>query len=76
MHISKERMQGEGKNLKPFCYGPFKILKQVGNNAFQLYFPSYMQMYSVVNVANLRLYETPLIIDHESDIQHPSIEDL
>ena len=32
-------------------------------------------MYSVVNVENLRLYEPPLIVDYESDIQLPSIED-
>ena len=74
LHISKERMQGEGKKLKPIRYGPFKILKQVGNNAFQLDLPSYMQMYSVVNVENLRLYEPPLIVDYESEIQLPFIE--
>lgn len=32
-------------------------------------------MYSVVNVENLRLYEPPLIVDHESVVQLPSIED-
>ena len=48
--INKERMQGEGKNLKPIHYGPLKIIKKVGNNAFQIDLPSYMQMYSVVNV--------------------------
>lgn len=69
-------MQGEGKKLKPIHYGPFKILKQFGNNAFQLDLPSYMQMYSVVNVENLCLYEPPLIVDHESDIQLPSIDDI
>jgi hypothetical protein len=52
-------MQGEGKKLKHIRYGPFKILKQVGNNYFQLDFPSYIQMYSVMNVENLRLYEPP-----------------
>ena len=75
MHISKERMQGEGKNLKPFHYGPFKIIKQVGNNAFQLDLPSFMYMYSVDNVENLHLYEPPLIDDQGSDLQLPSIED-
>ena len=74
MHISKERIQGEGKKLKPIHYGPFKIIKQVGNNEFQLDLPSYMQMYSIVNVKNLRLYEPPLIDDQGSDIQLPSIE--
>ena len=68
LHISKERMQGEGKKMKPIHYGPFKILKKVGNNAFQLDFPSYMQMYSIMNVENLCLYEPPLIDDYESDI--------
>ena len=68
-------MEAEGKKLNSIHYGPFKILKQVGNNAFQLHFPSYMQMYFVVNVENLCLYEPPLIVDHESDIQLPSIED-
>ena len=56
-------MQGEGKKLKAIRYGPFKIIKKVGNNAFQLDLPSYMQMYSVANVENLRLYEPPLIDD-------------
>ena len=68
-------MQGEGKKLKPIRYGPFKILKKVGNKAFQLDLTSCMQMYSVVNVENLCLYEPPLIVDHESVVQLPSIED-
>ena len=75
-HFSfRSRMQGEGKKLKPIRYGPFKIIKQAGNNAFQLDLPSYMQMYAIVNVENLRLYEPPLIDDQRSDIQLPSIED-
>ena len=61
-------MQGEGKRLKPIRYGPFKIIKQVGNNAFQLEFPSYMKMYSVFNVENLSVYEPPLIDDQGSDV--------
>ena len=67
-------MQGEGKNIKPIHYGPFKIIRQVGNNAFQLDFPSYMKMYLVVNVENLHLYEPPLIDDQGSDVQLLSIE--
>ena len=75
LHISKERMQGEGQKLKPILYGPFNIIKQVGNNALQLDLPSYIQMYSVVNVEKLRLYEPPSINDPVSDVQIPSIED-
>jgi hypothetical protein len=74
LHISKERLEGEGKKLKPIHYGPFNIIKQVGNNAFQHDSPSYMKMYSVFNVENLCLYEPPLIDDQGSDIQLPSIE--
>ena len=61
-------MQGGGKKLKPIRYGPFKIIKKVGNNAFQLELPSYMQMYSVVNVENLHFCEPPLIDDQGSDV--------
>eukprot|EP00253_Pinus_taeda_P010211 PITA_10211 len=63
LQISKERLQGEGKKLKPIRYCPFRILEKIGNNAFRLDLPSYMQIYVVVNVENLRLYEPPLIED-------------
>jgi hypothetical protein len=63
LYISKERLKGEGKKLKPNRYGPFKILDKIGNNAFRLDLPPYMQMYAVVNVENLKLYEPPLIDD-------------
>ena len=55
LYISKERLQGEGKKLKPIRYGPFTILEKIGNNAFKLDLPSYKQIYSVFNVKNLRL---------------------
>ena len=75
LYISKERLQDEGKKLKPICYGPFKILEKIGNNAFKLDLPSYMKIYSIVNVENLRLYEPPLIGDQGQSVQIPSIED-
>ena len=75
LHISKERVQGEGKKLKPIRYGPFIILENVGENAFKLDFPSYMQIYFVVNVENLRLYEPPLIEDQGENVHIPSIEE-
>jgi len=74
LYISKERLQGEGKKLKPICYGPFKILENIGNNAFKLDFPPYMQIYSIVNVENLRLFEPPLIDDQGEHVQLPSID--
>jgi hypothetical protein len=63
IYISKVRLKGEGKKLKPIRYGTFKILEKIGNNAFLLDLPPYMKMYAVVNVENLRLCEPPLIDD-------------
>ena len=56
-YISKDRMQGEGKNLKPIRYGPFKILESIGEDAFHLDLPAYMHIYSVINADCLRLFE-------------------
>ena len=48
IYISKERMKGEGKNLKPIRYGPFEIVENFGHNALQLNFLPYIHIYSVV----------------------------
>jgi hypothetical protein len=72
LHINKDRMKGEGKNIKPIWYGPFEILEKIGTNAFRLDLPSYMQMYSVVNVENLKLYEPPMIMDKYEGVQVPN----
>ncbi|XP_059067898.1 uncharacterized protein LOC131858618 [Cryptomeria japonica] len=76
LHISKERMQGEGRKLKPIRYGPFEILEKIGTNAFHLNLPPYMHIYSVVNVENLKSYEPPMILDEDTNIQVPSVDDL
>lgn len=67
-------MKGEGKNLKPIRYGPFKILEKIGNNSFHLELPPYMQMYSV-NVKNLKLYEPPMIMDDDKNVQVSIVDD-
>ena len=76
MYISKYRMQGEGKKLKPIKYGPFRILEKIGENAFRLDLPTYMHIYSVVNANCLRLFEPSMIEDPEEQSQLPSINDL
>ena len=43
-------------------------MDKVGTNDFLLDFPPYMQMYFVVNVENLKLYEPPMIMDQEEDV--------
>ena len=73
--ISKDRLKGEGKKLKPIRYGPFTILDKIGTNAFRLDLPPYMQIYSVVNVDNLKLYEPPMIVDEDENVQVPSVDD-
>ena len=69
-------MQGEGKNLKPIRYGPFRILENIGENTFHLDLPAYMHIYSIVNVDCLRLFEPSMIEDPEEKSQLPSIDDL
>ena len=34
-----------------------------------------MQIYSVVNVENLKLYEPPMIVDEDENVQVPSLDD-
>ena len=76
MYISKDRMQGEVKKLKPIRDGPFRILEKIVENSFHLDLPAYMHIYSVVNADSLRLFEPSLIEDPEEQIQLPSINDL
>jgi hypothetical protein len=75
LHLGKDRLRGVGKKLKPIRYGPFKILRKIGDNACQLELPAYMEMYSVVNVDKLKLFE-PSMLDDEPDGTLPTVEDL
>jgi hypothetical protein len=42
---------------------------------FFLDVPTYMEMYSFVNVENLNLYEPPMIMDEDESIQVPPVDD-
>eukprot|EP00253_Pinus_taeda_P010104 PITA_10104 len=75
-YIRKDRIQGEGKKLKPIRYGPFRIPKTIGENALRLDLPTYMQIYSVMNANCLRLFEPSMIKDPEEQSQLPSVDDL
>ena len=68
-------MKGEGKKLKPIHYGPFTILEKSGTNAFRLDIPPYMQIYSVVNVENLKLFEPPMIMDQDEEVSIHSVDE-
>jgi hypothetical protein len=53
----------------------FNILEKVGDNSYKLNIPPYMRIYSIVNVENVKLYETSML-DQEEEKVLPSIEDL
>ena len=62
LYINNQRITCEGKNINPINYGFFKILYNIGTNTFHLDVPSYMHMYSTVNVENLKPYKPTMII--------------
>ena len=77
LKLSKERLKGEGKKLKPLRYGPFRILQQIGDNALKLDLPPYLGMYSVINAEYLKLFEPPLLDDDGDDkVVLPPVDDL
>jgi hypothetical protein len=75
LHINKDRMKGEGKNLRPIWYVPFNILEKICSNCFCLHLPYYMQMHSVMNVENLKLYNPPMIMDEDKNVHVSTIDD-
>jgi hypothetical protein len=76
IHINKEILKGEGKKLKTIHYGSFTILEKSGTNGFRLDIPPYMQIYSVVNIENLKLnFEPPMIMDQDDEVSIPSVDE-
>ena len=53
-------------------------MEQVSENAFRLNLLKYMNIYSVVNVEHLKLYEPSMLIEDEEGLDHIlwSIDDL
>jgi hypothetical protein len=66
---------GEGKKLNPIRYGPFTILEKSGTNAFRLNIPPYVQIYLVVNVENLKLFEPLMIMDQDEEVSMPLVDE-
>ena len=50
-------------------------MDKIDTNAFRLDLPPCMQIYSVVNVENMKLYEPPMIVDEDKNVQVPSVDD-
>lgn len=76
LYLEKACLQGPNKKLKPLRYGPFKILEQYGTNAFKLDLPGYMNIYSVTNAENLKLFEPSLLDEREESPLLPTMHDL
>ena len=49
------------KKMKPLQYGPYSILKQNGENTFQLDIPACLGLHLVFNVELLQPYHAPLL---------------
>ena len=64
LHLGKERSKEEGTKLKPIRYGPFKILKKIGDIACQFNLPNFMDINFVVNIEHLKPFE-PSMLDDE-----------
>lgn len=68
-------MIGEGKKIRLIMYDLFRIVENIGTNAFYLDIPLYKHMYSIINVESLKLYEPSMIMDKVEDIQVCTIDD-
>ena len=52
LHLRKERFPNQPKKrLMPRCDGPFKILKKIGDNAYQIELPSKYGVHATFNIA-------------------------
>ena len=65
-------LQGPHRKLHPLHYGPYKIIKKVGENAFELNLPPFLGVHLVFNVELLKPYFPPLldIADVVEEINH------
>ena len=72
LHLQKEHLQGPHRKIFPLCYGAYKIIKKVGENAFELNLPPFLGVHLVFNVELLKPYFPPLldIADVANEINH------
>ena len=81
LHLNKERFTGPYRKMEPLWYGPYSILKNIGENVFQLGIPVDLGLHPVFNVNLLRPYHAPLLEHNDlhttkpkyihSDVQEP-----
>ena len=71
LHLKKECFIGPYQNMKPLPYGPYSILKQIGENDFQLDIPARLGLHLVFNVDILRPYHAPLLEQNDLHTTKP-----
>jgi hypothetical protein len=76
VHLRKERFPQKRKNkLNQRGDGPFKVLKRIGPNAYQLELPGEYNVHTTFNVADLSLYVPDLDSDVESETIRAQVEE-
>ena len=55
---------------------PFDILEKVGKNDYRLSVPLYMNIYSSMNVENLKLFKSSMLDEENNEKALPSLKDL
>lgn len=66
---------GKEKELKSIWYKTFKVSKWIGDYAYQLNLLPYIEIYSIVNIENLKSFE-PSMLDNEPSKVLPFVKDL
>ena len=74
LHEKKERFTDLYEKMKPLQYGPYSILKHIGENNFQLNIHTCLGLHPVFNVDLLRPYHAPLLEQTDLQIVEPSIQ--
>jgi hypothetical protein len=84
LQLDKQRFKGQHHKLHPLRYGPYTVLERIGDNAYHLDLPPQLGIHDVLNVNNLKLFESSLLeevvpvqhlVDNIPYFQPPLLED-
>ena len=72
--ISPEARQQPSRKLQPKWFGPFRVVREVGSNAYELELPSVFRCHPVYNVTALRHYEQNTISNRRQPVPPPFMD--
>ena len=72
--ISPEARQQPSRKLQPKWFGPFRVVREVGSNAYELELPSVFRCPPVFNVTALRHYEQNTIPNRRQPVPPPFMD--